>query len=180
MVTHAPAPSTSTIDVRPDPSVGASAVWLRRAFIALLALIAVGGALGLFGVRTRSVTAQSADGSTTLTVRYAHVARAGLSVPFQLTVRRPGGFTDPITLTVSSDYLDFFDRNAVEPPPESATATGDMSIWSFDAPPGDTFVASIDMQVQGGRHWGKSGTVTVLDSNGSPVVAAHFTTWLVP
>ena len=49
----------------------------------------------------------------------------------------------------------------------TATATDDVVIWQFDAPPGDTLQVSVDMQVQGGRHWGRSGTVTLLDDAGA-------------
>jgi hypothetical protein len=85
-----------------------------------------------------------------------------------------------VTIALSSDYLDLFDRNGIEPEPTTATATGDAVIWQFDPPPGDTLEISVDMQVQGGRHWGRSGTVSLLDDAGSPLVEVHFKTWLAP
>jgi hypothetical protein len=39
---------------------------------------------------------------------------------------------------------------------------------------------SVDMQVQGGRHWGRTGTVAVLDDDGSALVHVDFKTWLAP
>jgi hypothetical protein len=36
------------------------------------------------------------------------------------------------------------------------------------------------MQVQGGRHWGRSGTVALLDDAGAPLVTVRFKTWLAP
>jgi hypothetical protein len=176
-----PAPAGSTTDsIKPDPGAGARAVWLRRIFIVLLAVVVALGLVGLLGVRSRTVTAQSSDGQVELSVRYAQVARAGLDVPFRITVRRQGGFTGNVTLAASSSYLDLFDRNAVDPQPSSATSTEDELIWKFDPPPGDTLEVSLDMQVQGGRHWGRSGHVTVLDDSGQPVVSVSFKTWLVP
>ena len=39
---------------------------------------------------------------------------------------------------------------------------------------------SLDLAVQAGQHWGRSGTVTVLDDNGRPAATTSFKTWLVP
>jgi hypothetical protein len=176
-----PVPEGSTTDgIKPDPDAGARSVWLRRAFIVLLAVVVALGLVGLLGVRSRTVTATSADGQVELSVRYAQVARAGLDVPFRISVRRQGGFTGDVTLAVSSTYLDLFDRNAIDPEPSSATSTEDDVIWKFDQPPGDTLEISLDMQVQGGRHWGRSGRVSVLDDSGQPIVNVGFKTWLVP
>ena len=52
--------------------------------------------------------------------------------------------------------------------------------WTFDPPDGDTLVVSVDMQVQFGRHWGRAGTVSLLDDQAKPVVTASFKTWLSP
>jgi hypothetical protein len=148
--------------------------------MALLAVVVALGLVGLLGVRSRTVSSQSSDGQVELSVRYAQVARAGLDVPFRITVRRPGGFTGDVTVAASSNYLDLFDRNAIDPEPSSATSTEDDIIWTFHQPPGDTLEVSLDMQVQGGRHWGRSGHVSVLDESGQPAVSVDFKTWLVP
>jgi hypothetical protein len=146
----------------------------------LLAIVVVLGLLDLLGVKYRTVDARSADGAVTLDVHYAQIARAGLDVPFRITVERPGDFDQDVAVAISSDYLDLFDRASVDPTPASATATPQDVIWRFDPPPGDTLEISVDMQVHGGRHWGRAGTVTVLDGAGSPLVHVHFKTWLVP
>jgi len=155
-------------------------VWIRRAFIAILALIVGAGAIGLLGVRSRTVTAMTADADTSLSVEYAQVARAGLDVPFRLTVHRSGGFDHDVTVAVSSDYLDLFDRNAIDPEPSESTATDQSVIWRFSTPPTDTFTITVDMQVQGGRHWGRTGSAAVLADDGSALVQVTFKTWLVP
>jgi hypothetical protein len=176
-----PAPAGSTTDsIKPDPGAGARAVWLRRVFLALLAVVVALGLVGLLGVRSRTVTSQSPDGQVEVSVRYAQVARAGLDVPFRVTIRRQGGLDGDVTVAASSNYLDLFDRNAIDPEPSSATSTEDEVIWKFDQPPGDTLEISLDMQVQSGRHWGRSGHVTVLDDSGQPIVGVGFKTWLVP
>jgi hypothetical protein len=169
-----------TADLEPDPGAGRRAIWWRRAFLALLAIIVVAGLFEMFGVRSRTVTARSADGSVELSVRYAQVARAGLDVPFDVTVHRDGGFDGDVVLSMSNDYLGLFDRNALDPEPSHATSTPDTTTWTFDAPAGDTFTLSIDMQVQSSRHWGRTGEVDVLDASGATEVRARFTTWLAP
>jgi hypothetical protein len=171
---------TTTADVESDPKTSSASVWLRRAFMTILAVIVVLGLLDILGVHSRTVAAQSGDGTVSLHVHYAQVARAGLDVPFEITVQRKGGFVGDVVLAISSAYFDLFDMNAINPEPSSATATDSDSIWTFDRPPGDTLQVSVDMQVQGGRHWGKSGTVAVLDSTGKPTAAVHFKTWLAP
>ncbi len=172
--------TATTAGVAPDPNAGVRGVWLRRVVIALLAVVVVAGALDLLGVHSHTVDAASADGGTRLSVHYAAIARAGLDVPFELTVQRAGGFDGDVTVAVSAEYLDLFDRNAIDPEPSESTGTPDVVVWRFRPPPGDTLRVSVDMQVQGGRHWGKSGSVAVLDDAGDPVVRVHLTTWLAP
>jgi hypothetical protein len=138
------------------------------------------GLLDLLGVRSRTVDASSPDGAVTLHVHYAQIARAGLDVPFRITVERPGGFDEDVAVAVSGEYLDLFDRTSVDPAPASATATADDVIWRFDPPPGDSLEIAVDMQVQGGRHWGRTGTVAVLDDGGAALVHVDFKTWLAP
>src|SRR4051812_532345 len=149
-------------DVTSDTGRGTGGVWARRAFLTLLAVVVIGGLLGFFGVRSRTVTARTRDG-TTMSVRYASIARAGLDAPFQITVRAADRFDGPVTLSVSREYLAMFDIGDIEPEPSSSTATHDAIRWQFDTPPGRIFVVTVDLTVQSGRHWGRSGAVAVLD-----------------
>jgi hypothetical protein len=173
-------PSLPTVDIEPDPQAGARAVWLRRVLLTLLVVIVVAGLFELFGVRSRTVTSRSADDSVELSVRYAQVARAGLDVPFEVKLRREGGFDDDVVLSISNEYLALFDRDATDPEPANATATEARTIWTFDPPPGETFTLSLDMRVQTSRHWGRTGDVELLDPSGVPVVRVSFKTWLAP
>jgi hypothetical protein len=172
--------TSTTAAVAPDPDVGRRAVWIRRGFIALLGLVVLAGLLHLLGVKSRTVDARSRDGTISLSVHYAQIARAGLDVPFRITVQRSDGFDQDVTIAVDSEYLDLFDRNSIDPEPKSATATADAVIWQFEPPPGDTLEISVDMQVQGGRHWGRTGTVALLDDSGSTLLQVQFKTWLAP
>jgi hypothetical protein len=174
--------SGSTTADLPSPSRSdRRAVWARRVFLSVLALIVVAGAAGFLGVKARTVLAYSARDRTTLRVHYAQVGRAGLDVPFEITVHRPGGFRGRgVVLAVSSSYLEIFDRGSVDPQPASETTDAARAMWTFDAPPRDTLVVTVDLQVQSGRHIGRSGTVALLGDNGKPIVSSSFTTWLAP
>jgi hypothetical protein len=172
--------ATPTTDVPVDPAKGAGAIWVRRAFLSLLALIVLLGLLGFLGVKSRTASTRSADGAVNLEVHYAQVARAGLDVPFEIIVHRRAGFDDDVVISVSRSYLQMFDRNTMDPEPSSSTTTAQDTIWRFDQPPGNTFVVSLDMQVQKGRHWGRSGTVAVLGADGAPTAHVTVKTWLSP
>jgi hypothetical protein len=148
--------------------------------MALLAVVVLAGLLGFLGVRSRTVTRTSQDGTVEMQVRYAAVARAGLAVPFTITVKRQGGFDGEVRVAVSSHYLELFDRNAIDPQPNAATATDEDVVWQFTAPPGDELQVSLDLQVQAGQHWSRSGTVALLDDTGQRIVSTDITTWLAP
>ena len=169
-----------TADVPVDPEAGSRGLWVRRGFLTLLALVVVLALFGFLGVHSRTVSASSSGGGMDLEVHYAQVARAGLAVPFDVTVTRRHGFSGDVTVSVSSSYLDLFDRNAVDPEPSGGHRNGVATSWRFDQPHGKTFVMSIDMQVQSGRHFGRKGFVTVRDGGDGTVAHATFKTWLAP
>jgi len=169
-----------TADVSTDPSTWAHGLWFRRVFLALLTVVVLAGLLGVFGVHSREVSAQSNSGRVALDVTYAQSARAGLDVPFEIRVHRDGGLDDDFVLLVSSHYLDLFNRNSIDPQPDSETSTANNTRWEYSAPPTDTFVVTVDMEVQQGRHWGRSGNVAVLDSHDHVLARTSFTTWLAP
>jgi hypothetical protein len=171
--------SSSTIDVPLSSDAGPAAVWLRRAFLSLLFLVVVAGLLGFLGVRSRTVVATANDHSARLSVHYAQVARAGLDVPFDISVERAQASDRDVVVAVPSSYLDLFDISEIEPEPTSSTATATSVIWHFDAPPRHEFTVSVDMQVQGGRHFGRSGFVSLLDGK-TTVAHVSFHTWLSP
>ena len=170
---------SSTVDVPPGSDTGRVAVWLRRAFLLLLFLVVLAGLLGFLGVRSHTVVTTSSDHSVQLRVRYAQVARAGLDVPFEIDVQRTRPSKQDVVIAVPSNYLSLFDMSGIQPEPSSSTATATSVIWHFDAPPGRDFIVSLDMQVQGGRHFGRSGFVSLLDGN-TTVAHVSFHTWLSP
>jgi hypothetical protein len=163
-------------DVRPVER-GPRPTAVRRLLVALLTAIVVAGAAGLFGVRSSEATASNAG--WTVSVTYAAVARAGLDVPWKVTVHRDGGFTGPVTLAVTADYFDIFESQGLDPEPSSETSDGDRLFWTFDPPPGDQLSVDFDAYIQPSSQLGASGEVAVLNA-GVPVVSVPFRTWLVP
>ena len=146
---------------------------LRRVAIGALVVFLGAGALNVFGVRTATV--EASGGGYDLSVEYAAMTRPGLATPWSVEITRPGGFAGPVTLSVSSDYLDMFDENGLDPDPSSATADPDRVVWEFEPPDGDTLTVSFDARLEPARQSGQDGVVEVLE-DGEPVVRVRFTT----
>jgi hypothetical protein len=173
-----PHPQNSTLgDVRPA-SAGPRPVRGRSILVAALLLIVTAGAAGLFGVRTTTNTATG--GGYEVSVEYAWIARAGLDVPWTVTVHRAGGFTGPISLAVTGDYFDIYESQGLDPEPAAQSADAEFLYWTFDPPPaGEDFTIDFDAYIQPASQWGASGEVRLLE-DATPVVTVPFTTALVP
>lgn len=168
----------STLDGLENGDEGRVATWTRRGFLAVLLCFVLAGVLGLLGVHTR--TAQASESGWTVSVRYAGIARAGLDVPWEVTVRHAGGFSsDSVTLAVTDGYFDIFESQGVDPEPSDETADGSTLYMTFNAPPGDTLKVSFDIYVQPSSQIGRSGTVSVVD-HGRRVAPVDFRTFLLP
>jgi len=170
--------ATSTIPPQPPLRCARRARAGRRAFVTVLCVFLLAGVLGMLGVRTATVRAEG--GGYELEVRYARVTRPGLAVPWSVTIRHPGGFDGPVTLSTTSSYFDLLDENAFEPEPESVTTDGERVSWEF-APPGqgDTMEVSLDTRTGPNVQWGAEAVTAVLE-DGRPVVEAEYRTWVLP
>ncbi|HEY2879930.1 MAG TPA: hypothetical protein VGJ24_15265, partial [Nocardioides sp.] len=87
-----------------DEGSHSRALWARRATVTVMAVAVATALTGLLGVRTSTATASR--GGYSMSLRYPAVARAGLDVEWQVTVRHPGGFGKQLTLAVTGDYFD--------------------------------------------------------------------------
>lgn len=150
--------------------------------LTLLVGLAVIDALGLvdaYGVDTEHVSATGSGYE--LDVRYGTVSRPALATPFEITVRRPGGFDGPVTLAVALDYLAMWDENGVDPDPAAATTDENYVYWEFDPPPaGDTLVVSYDARIEPAVQSGTSGEVAIVSDDGAHVVSVQFHTRVLP
>ncbi len=157
---------------------GRAAVWGRRTVLALLAVFVAVGLTGYLGAHTATSTA-TGDGYR-VSVSYASIARAGLDVPWQVTVTSTAGFGDTITLAVTADYFDIFETQGFTPQPSKSVRNGETLYLTFDAPGGDTFVVAYDAYIQPSSQQGRGGTVGVVTPDGRTVAAVDFRTRLLP
>lgn len=152
--------------------------------LALSALMAVAVLDGFdvvdaFGVDDTRVHAE-ADG-TVLDVRYPTVARPALAAPFEITVRRAGGFDgQAVDLAVDRRYLTLWDLNGVQPAPAEETGDADHVVWTFEPPDGDVLTITYEARIEPAVQSGRSGRVAVLDDDGSELVAVDFRTDVRP
>jgi hypothetical protein len=140
-------------------------------------LVVVVALLGLLGVKSDTTSTRMADG-TEVEIHYARITRPGLASPWAVTVHRPGGFDGPITVRSSSSYFDLFDENGLDPDAAAATQDGDMVIWEFDPPPGETFRLSLDARIEPGAQWGRDAT-TEVEIDGA-IATLSYRTWVLP
>jgi hypothetical protein len=151
---------------------------LRRMILLLLLVFLVLGALNFFGGRTSKTQAQAGDWQ--LEVTYPRTGRPGIGAPFEIQVQHDGGFDGPVSVSVTSDYLDVLDVRSIDPDPSQATASDKAVTWQFDSPQGDTLSVSLNAEFEPDEHPGPhDATVTVLD-NDKPVVHTRFRTWEAP
>lgn len=168
----------STLRGFQTPREGARSLWVRRGFLTLLLAFVVAGLMGVLGVRTQTVVHR--ESGWTLQLEHASVARAGLDVPWEVTVFRSGGFDGPITLAVTGEYLDIFESQAFHPEPSASRRDAQLLYLEFEPPPaGERFVVAYDAYIQPASQVGADGSVSVLDG-GVAVATVEFRTSLLP
>jgi hypothetical protein len=163
-------------DVR-RAGAGPPSRWVQRTGLTVLLLIVVAGAVGVFGVHSRTTTTRS--GGYELSVTYPQTARAGLDVPWRVHVHHDSGFNSAITLAVSTDYWRMFETQGFFPDADSSTNDGRFVYLNFQNPRGTDFVLDYDAYIQPAAQIGKSATVKLI-VHGTVVAEATLHTWLVP
>lgn len=135
------------------------------------------GFANVFGIRT--ATASATGGGYALRVTYASASRPGLATPWSVEVRRPGGFTGPVTLATSSSYFEIFDENALDPEPSSSTSRGEAIVWEFDQPMGNVLTISLDARIEPKYKGGRQAVTSILEQ-GKEVVSVRYRTRIFP
>jgi hypothetical protein len=126
-----------------------------------------------------SATVRASGGGYDLEVRYGTVTRPALATPFEISVRRSGGFDEPVTVVVDRRYLSMWDENGLVPAPTAETTRGEWVEWEFDPPPGDTLDIMFDARIEPGAQSGHDGFVGVLEDD-SVVASVSFHTTVRP
>lgn len=114
-----------------------------------------------------------------MTVTYALIARAGLDVPWRVTVEHPGGFDEDVVIAVSARYFDIFETQGFHPEPDMQTGDGDLVYLKFTAPNGPTFSADFDAYIQPSSQLSQGADVVLLVDD-RPLLSVSYTAWLVP
>ena len=173
-------PAASTIEGLEGRGEGTAALWARRVCLTALALALVGALLGALGDRTERTTATSADGRWTLSLLHASLSRAGLDVPWEVTVTREGGFEGPVVLGVTGSYFDLYETQGFRPEPAASYRDDGTLFLEFDPPPsGELMVVAYDAYIQPASRQGSEGTVAVR-SGDEVLVSLDFGTDLLP
>jgi hypothetical protein len=124
--------------------------------------------------------ARAEGGGYELEVRYPTVSRPGLGTPFDVVVRRGGGFDGPVDIAIDSDWLQIWDRQALVPEPSGSTAEPGRVVLSFEPPSGDVLRVFLDGRIKPARQSGRDGWVAVLDASGAVAAEVAFTTAVRP
>src|SRR5436309_3162195 len=95
---------------------------LRRIGLTFIALVVLAGAVGLLGIRTRTVTATG--GGYRMSLEYPWTDRSDQPVHWMLTLDHAGGFSGPVEVAITQSYLDLLDINAIEPEPTGSRSEG--------------------------------------------------------
>ena len=153
---------------------------MRRIFVVILCSFLLAGLLGVFGVKSRTVSASG--GGYELEVTYASAARPGLAIPWSIEVKKEGGFDGKtVTIATTAGYFDLFDENSLDPDPQSATSSGEDIIWEFEKPKGDTLTVDFDARVGPSVQslWPPEAVTAVIDG-GERVVEVRYRTRVWP
>jgi len=144
----------------------------------LLAVVVLDGlsVLDVFGPDKATHTAV-ADGYE-LSVTAATVTRPALATPFEISVRRAGGFDAPVEVEIETDYLSLFDYQRMYPEPSGERTAGDFTVLEFDPPDGDELVVTFDWRLEPAVQTGRDVTVAVVEDGRHVVeVTRHLRVW---
>lgn len=173
----APGPTDSLIPAPDDAGeTSRHSERLRWTALAVLGLLVLAGLANLLGLRT--TTSSTTSGDLEVEVLHASIARAGLTAPLQITVRRGGGLDGPVEVSVSSAYLDRFDQHGLDPQPDSSRADERVTTWEWDHVEGPVQVVTLDARIEPGVHWRFDGVVEV--TAGDDVARVEVVTWVAP
>lgn len=149
----------------------------RRVAAVILWVFVIAAAVGLFGVRSAGVSTTNAK--LTAQARFPRISRPGLPANWSIDIRRPGGFTDDVTVTTNAAYLAVFDQNDLSPQPDDTAIRNDQITWTFKQPTGEEFQLNLDGNIDTDAHLGRHPATTTIKS-GSETVTLHYTTWTAP
>jgi hypothetical protein len=112
-------------------------------------------------------------------VIYPHIVRPGLAVGWEVRVTHSGGFDGPIDIVTTLGYFALLDFNNLQSLPDAVINRGELIVWRFPAPSGDTLIVSLDARLAPAVQKGGRATTSVL-VHGVPVVSVQYETRVMP
>ena len=166
------------LDVREHPGVRRRGAVVYGVFgVAVVVFLGL-AFTGLYGVRTDTVRASG--GGYELAVHHGRTSRPALATPFDVSVRRPGGFEEPVTVAVTATYFRLWDENGLFPEPADEVYEDGWLVWEFDPPEGEVLRITYDARIEPAAQSGRRGRVEVRDASGAAVVGVSFETEVLP
>jgi hypothetical protein len=175
-MTEAPQTMEHVLEESRLPRLRRARSW-RRVIMGLLAVLVIAGLTSALGVKVKTAGAENEE--LALRVKYASVTRLGLPTPWEVEVTREGGFAAPVTIATTNSYFEIFDENGFSPQPTKTIIDGDLVVWEFDPPEGDTLTIDFDARIEPAFKGGRTA-VTSIRQNGSDVLTVEYRTRVLP
>jgi hypothetical protein len=151
--------------------------WVRRALLALFAVLVAFAAAGAFGQRTEPTTA--GGDAATVRLEAPGVLRGGLMWRTRIVIRASRAIDDPRVI-LGSGYAKGMQLNTIEPSPQSEAGRGPRIVLSYPAlAAGDELVVYLQLQVNP-TTVGDQDTSVELDDATDPLVRIDHTTSVLP
>ncbi len=151
--------------------------WLVGLSRSLLIIVPVLAILGVFDVRTASVTSSAQQGD--LELIYPRVTRAGQATPLTFRLNSTTPITKPVTVELCGSYFDRLDFQNWYPNPSSETRSKGKVSYEFDPPQTRTLVIALDARAapEAGL---TPATCKATVETGQLSFTFTFTTWRLP
>jgi hypothetical protein len=150
--------------------------WIRRALLALLAVVPLLGLAGALGQET--VTRSAAAPRAQLTLNAPKVLRGGLMWRARISVRAQGAIRFP-RLILGAGYVNGMQLNTIEPSPTGEANRGPRLLLSYDRlAAGDELVVYLQFQTDPTTTGRQDATVALDDATRPLATVAHTITVL--
>jgi hypothetical protein len=166
-------------DIQPDPPrrrLGRDAPWLRRALLAVFALLVVAvlaGAIGQAPVRSTTVAP-----AARLVLSAPNRLRGGLLFQARIDVHAHTRIANP-QLTLGPGWFEGMQVNTIEPQPSQESGSGDRVTLSYDTiDAGETLTVWLQFQVDPINVGRRNADVRLLDGTRTLAIVSHSLTIL--
>jgi hypothetical protein len=169
--------SRTFANLEDDPRHLAAGLWVRRALLALLAIVVLAALLNRFGQRPAESTARVPAATMRLTA--PKTVRGGLFFQSRLDVRAAAAIDHP-RLVLENGWLEGMQVNSIEPAPVGETTRDGRVVLSYDAlEPGDVMRVWLQFEVNP-TNVGRRSYAIALDDAERPIARLDHTITVLP